>query len=53
MVASRFSDPTPERGGKARRCFVIKPAGVRALRESQSAMARLWAGVTLAPGRTS
>jgi DNA-binding PadR family transcriptional regulator len=47
FLASRFSDPTPERGGKARRCFTLKPAGVRALRESQRALASLWAGVRL------
>jgi DNA-binding PadR family transcriptional regulator len=47
LLGSRFSDPTPERGGKSRRCFRLKPAGVRALEQSQRAMASLWAGVSL------
>ncbi|MCL4818986.1 MAG: PadR family transcriptional regulator [Vicinamibacteria bacterium] len=52
LLRSRFSDPTPERGGKARRCFRLEPAGAAALRESQRALARMWAGVKLAPGRS-
>lgn len=50
-LESRFSAPVPERGGKARRCFALKPAGVKALRESQRALSRLWAGVDLARSR--
>jgi DNA-binding PadR family transcriptional regulator len=48
LLGSRFSEPLPERGGKSRRCFTLKPAGVRALKESQRVLARLWAGVRLA-----
>lgn len=53
LLASRFSDPVAERGGKARRCFTLKAAGARALRESQRALASLWAGVDLAKGRAT
>jgi PadR family transcriptional regulator len=34
LVASRLSDPTPERGGRSRRYYRLKPAGTRALHES-------------------
>lgn len=52
-LGSRFSDPTPERGGKARRCFKLKPAGARALRDSKRAIASLWAGVNLGKAGSS
>jgi PadR family transcriptional regulator, regulatory protein PadR len=34
LIASRLSDPTPERGGRAKRCYQLKAGGERALRES-------------------
>ena len=40
-VRSRFGDPTPERGGKAKRCFAVTAAGVRALATAEAAVARL------------
>jgi len=40
-VMSRFGEPTPERGGKAKRCFKITPAGVRALAAAETAVARM------------
>jgi PadR family transcriptional regulator len=40
-VTSRFGDPTPERGGKAKRCFKLTAAGQRALAAAESAVARL------------
>lgn len=51
FVESWFGDPTPERGGKAKRCFRVAPSGVRALRASLSALARLAAGTRVAPQR--
>jgi PadR family transcriptional regulator PadR len=50
-VHSWFADPTPEPGGKARRCFRIERDGVMALRAAQRLMSRLHAGTVLAPGR--
>jgi len=40
-LTSWFSDPTPERGGKAKRCFSITPQGHRALKTAADAIARL------------
>jgi len=34
LVASRLSDPRPERGGRSRRYYRLTPAGTRALHES-------------------
>jgi PadR family transcriptional regulator len=44
-VASSMSDPTPQRGGRAKRHFRLRPAGAAALRRSRDALARMWAGV--------
>ena len=50
-VESWFSDPTPERGGKAKRYFKVRPAGARALRQTRKALQKMWAGVEPATGR--
>ena len=52
-VASALSDPTPQRGGRAKRLFHLRPAGKTALTRSRETLARMWAGVTpdLKPGR--
>ncbi len=44
-VTSAMSEPTPERGGRAKRHFTIKSAGARALRQSREALSRMWAGL--------
>lgn len=46
-VSSWFDDPTPEPGGKARRCFRIEREGVAALRAAQRMVDRLTAGTVL------
>ena len=47
LVESWFSEPTAERGGKARRLFRVCPEGVRALRAGRRGMDRLAAGTPL------
>ena len=44
-VASAFSDPTPERGGRSKRYFKVKPVGLRSLRASREALTAMWDGV--------
>ena len=34
LVASRYGDPTPQRGGRAKRYFRVRPRGVQAVREA-------------------
>jgi DNA-binding PadR family transcriptional regulator len=46
-VTSWFSDPQAVRGGKARRLFRLKPAGLAAIRASRRAIDRLSAGTIL------
>ena len=48
FVESWFSEPTGVQGGKARRLFRVRPAGVAALRESRGAVDRLAAGTIVA-----
>jgi PadR family transcriptional regulator PadR len=48
LVDSWFGDPISEPGGKSRRLFRIKPAGMAALRSSRQAIDRLAAGTPLA-----
>lgn len=46
-VTSWFDDPTPEPGGKAKRCFRIEREGMLALRAAQRMVDRLRAGTPL------
>lgn len=42
LVSSRLSDPTPERGGRAKRCYHLEALGERALQESAATAKRIW-----------
>src|SRR5438874_5631526 len=42
LVASWMSDPTPERGGRAKRCYRLEALGERALQESAATAKRIW-----------
>ena len=44
LLLSWLSDPTPERGGKPRRCVKVEPEG-RLLHESRRLMQQMWGGV--------
>jgi DNA-binding PadR family transcriptional regulator len=44
-LTSSFGDPSPERGGRSRRYFRIKPLGLRTLRASRDALAAMWEGL--------
>jgi PadR family transcriptional regulator, regulatory protein PadR len=50
LVTSWMGDPTPERGGKARRRVKVEPAGVDLLQESRRAMDRMWEDLDLPTG---
>jgi PadR family transcriptional regulator, regulatory protein PadR len=45
FVKSLLGDPTPERGGRAKRYFRVTPAGVRALKMTRTALTNLWSGI--------
>src|SRR6478736_1131655 len=42
LVASRLGESTPERGGRAKRFFKLKPSGLKALRDSREMFLSLW-----------
>jgi PadR family transcriptional regulator len=51
-VRSSMADPTPQRGGRAKRFFVLRPAGAAALRHSRRRLDRMWEGLTPSLRRT-
>ena len=53
MVSSRVGDPTPERGGRAKRFLRVEAAGLAALREARAEWEAMSAGLEglLEPGR--
>lgn len=46
LLRSRLTDPTPVRGGKAKRIFRITPEGVEGVRATRAMMDRLWEGLS-------
>lgn len=50
LLTSVLGDPTPERGGRAKRYFRATPAGLDALRMTRSALTKLWSGLPLLEG---
>ena len=45
LVSSRMGDPTPERGGKAKRYFKVEPPAIERIRDSKDALVRMWDGL--------
>ncbi len=45
LLSSFLTDPTPERGGRAKRCYTVPPPALAALRASRRALLRLWEGL--------
>ena len=42
LVCSHLADPTPERGGKAKRYFRVTEAGLRQVHETRRVLSKLW-----------
>jgi PadR family transcriptional regulator PadR len=42
LVSSWLSDPTPERGGRSKRCYRVEALGERAVQESAATAKRIW-----------
>jgi len=49
LVRSRFGDPTPQRGGRAKRFFSISAKGIESVARAQRSYQRLMRGLKL-PG---
>jgi DNA-binding PadR family transcriptional regulator len=45
LVSSRLGEPTPERGGRAKRYFRATAKGVREVRDAQRVFTSLWSGI--------
>jgi PadR family transcriptional regulator, regulatory protein PadR len=50
FIVSWLSDPTPERGGRAKRCYQLQALGERVLRESAESVRRMHEALTEAWG---
>jgi PadR family transcriptional regulator PadR len=50
-LESWLADPTPMRGGRAKRYYRVNPAGVAALKDSWTALQRMWQGLEPVIGR--
>ena len=50
LITSRMSDPTPQRGGRAKRHVTVTAAGIEALTRAVRAFERLLDGLNLARG---
>ncbi|HVU47902.1 MAG TPA: PadR family transcriptional regulator [Terracidiphilus sp.] len=42
LVTSTLGDPTPERGGKAKRYFTVTKTGLRQVHETRRVLSKLW-----------
>jgi PadR family transcriptional regulator PadR len=51
LVTSEMGDPTPERGGRAKRYFHVTSKGVRQARDAQRTLSKLWRGLPQLEGR--
>ena len=45
LLSSYLTHPTPERGGRAKRCYRVTKPALAALRASRRALLSLWEGV--------
>jgi PadR family transcriptional regulator PadR len=45
LVTSDLGEPTPERGGRAKRYFRLTRKGLREVRETRNALVELWSGL--------
>jgi PadR family transcriptional regulator PadR len=51
LVSSSLGDPTPERGGRAKKFFQVTRSGVRVVRETQQGLTAMWHGLSVLKGR--
>jgi DNA-binding PadR family transcriptional regulator len=52
LVSSRMGNPSPERGGRAKRFFTVTPQGLKAVKDTQRSLVSLWKGVAQLKGGT-
>ena len=50
LVSSTLGEPTPERGGRAKRYFRVTTRGLRVVREARGLLVKLWSGLAQVEG---
>ena len=45
LVTSSVGEPTPERGGRAKKYFKVTAKGIEVVRETQQTLTRMWKGL--------
>ena len=50
LVTSSLGDPTPERGGRAKRYFKVTGKGVRLVRQTYEGLNAMWRGLPVVKG---
>jgi PadR family transcriptional regulator, regulatory protein PadR len=53
LVSSELGEPTPERGGRAKRYFRITAQGLREVRQTRQVLTKLWKRLPQLEGRTT
>ena len=53
LVSTLIGDPTPERGGRAKKFFTVTPKGLKAVRQTQKSFVALWTGLRQLKGGTA
>jgi len=53
LVASELGEPTAERGGRAKRYFLVTAKGIREVRDTQRTLMNLWQRLPQLKGRTT
>src|SRR5262249_34401058 len=47
LVSSSVGEPTPERGGRAKRYFQVSDKGLDVVRDTQQTLTRMWKGLRI------
>ena len=50
LVSSSVGDPTPERGGRAKRFFRVTSKGLKAIKDAQRSLIAMWTNVPALKG---
>lgn len=53
LVTHSYGDPTPERGGRAKKFFHVTARGVKQIRDTQRALMALWKGLPVLKGQST
>ncbi len=49
FISSNVGEPTPERGGRAKRFYEVSPPGLKALVDARTTLDRFWENLELDP----